>query len=315
MTNVDPIPHKRDESRTDLWVAPLIFTACRDLGLLFGDAMKFLWAIGLFAAGQSSRMTGTCTGQVIMEGFMDIHISKWKRNLITRVLAMLPTAAIAVIYEHKQKIDEMNQILNVVQSIQLPFALIPLIHICCRGDIMGKRFVLQETGRFFVNALSAFVLALNLLLVVQQVHHESGYLKGAPMWVFLCLAVVAIAYVAFVTYLLVGPDFVWRVFEGHESSLARAIQMHFGRPQGHVFGSDSLDAVHIQGKPMHLSTSNVVQLGKGDQKSRHVTDSQVPLWRKGTDHQNVKEWLNPFTPSRTASKQLPTAKEFYRTEW
>jgi hypothetical protein len=60
--------------------------------------MKYVWAVGLLAAGQSAAMTGTYTGQFVMAGFMQIKVSPWLRACITRSVALLPTLAVAVAF-------------------------------------------------------------------------------------------------------------------------------------------------------------------------------------------------------------------------
>jgi natural resistance-associated macrophage protein 2 len=60
--------------------------------------MKYIWAVGLFAAGQSSTMTGTYTGQFVMSGFMRIHVSPMMRALITRSVALVPTLAVTIAF-------------------------------------------------------------------------------------------------------------------------------------------------------------------------------------------------------------------------
>ena len=60
--------------------------------------MKYIWAVGLFAAGQSSTMTGTYTRQFVLSGFMHIHVSPWLRACITRSVALLPTLAVAIAF-------------------------------------------------------------------------------------------------------------------------------------------------------------------------------------------------------------------------
>lgn len=65
----------------------------RYLGKTFGTATKYIWAIGLLAAGQASTMTGTYTGQFVMSGFLNLHLSVWARAAITRSVALVPTLA------------------------------------------------------------------------------------------------------------------------------------------------------------------------------------------------------------------------------
>ncbi|KAL4286474.1 hypothetical protein AHAS_Ahas19G0089800 [Arachis hypogaea] len=94
--------------------------------------------IGLLAAGQSSTITGTYAGQFITEGFLKLNIKKWLRSLITRSGAIVPTMIAAIVFNtSKSSLDTMNEWLNVVQSIQIPFALIPLLTLVSKEEVMG----------------------------------------------------------------------------------------------------------------------------------------------------------------------------------
>ncbi|VEL24979.1 unnamed protein product [Protopolystoma xenopodis] len=66
------------------------------LGCRFGLAALFIWAIGILAAGQSSTMTGTYSGQFVMEGFLSLTWKRWQRVLLTRSIAIMPTILVAV---------------------------------------------------------------------------------------------------------------------------------------------------------------------------------------------------------------------------
>ena len=85
---------------------------------------KYIWAVGLLAAGQSSSMTGIYTGQFVMSGFLDLQVSQFARITITRSVAIAPTLVVALL--SGGQLDKLNEWLNVLQSIQLPFALIPV---------------------------------------------------------------------------------------------------------------------------------------------------------------------------------------------
>ena len=87
----------------------------------------FIWALGLLAAGQTSTMTGTYSGQFVMGGFLNLKVSKWKRIAITRSAAIAPTLLVALAFRNQDtKLDSLNEWINVLQSVQLPFALIPV---------------------------------------------------------------------------------------------------------------------------------------------------------------------------------------------
>lgn len=96
----------------------------------------YVWAAGIMAAGQSSTMTGTYSGQFVMEGFLNIQWPRWKRVLVTRSIAILPTLALAFRSGGIKNLTGMNDLLNCVQMIQLPFALLPIITFTSHSGIM-----------------------------------------------------------------------------------------------------------------------------------------------------------------------------------
>lgn len=132
-----------------------IFTGGVFLGCRFGIAAMYIWAIGILAAGQSSTMTGCYAGQFVMEvfysctevkkasfkyvfmfqGFLQLRWSRWKRLLLTRSLAIVPTLFVAVFNDIKQ-LSHMNDLLNALMMVQLPFALIPILTFTSSTRIM-----------------------------------------------------------------------------------------------------------------------------------------------------------------------------------
>ena len=98
----------------------------------------YIWGIGLLAAGQSSTITGTYAGQFLMGGFLNLRLKKWLRALITRSFAIVPTIVVAVVFNTSAaSLDVLNEWLNVLQSMQIPFALIPLLTLVSKEHIMG----------------------------------------------------------------------------------------------------------------------------------------------------------------------------------
>ena len=103
-----------------------------------GLPILYIWGIGLLAAGQSSTITGTYAGQFIMGGFLNLRLKKWLRALITRSFAIVPTIIVALVFNTSEhSLDVLNEWLNVLQSIQIPFALIPLLTLVANEQIMG----------------------------------------------------------------------------------------------------------------------------------------------------------------------------------
>ncbi len=110
-----------------LTLAPLLGTA----------AASTLFAIALLASGQSSTITGTLAGQVVMEGFMHWRISPWLRRLITRTLAILP-AIFIIGLRGDSSVNDLLTLSQVVLALQLPFAMFPLLHFTSSRKRMGK---------------------------------------------------------------------------------------------------------------------------------------------------------------------------------
>jgi manganese transport protein len=104
--------------------------------LLGSSIAPSLFAIALLACGLNSTVTATMAGQIVMEGFIDIKLSAWARRLFTRAIAILPAIIVTLIYGegHTAKLLILSQ---VVLSLQLPFAIVPLVHITASRTKMG----------------------------------------------------------------------------------------------------------------------------------------------------------------------------------
>nr|CAD7410387.1 unnamed protein product [Timema poppensis] len=107
------------------------------LGCTFGAAAMYIWAVGILAAGQSSTMTGTYTGQFAMAGFLNLNWPRWKIVAIARTLAIIPTFFTAF-YNDMDSLTDMNDLLNATMSLQLPFAVFPVIAFTSNPKIMGE---------------------------------------------------------------------------------------------------------------------------------------------------------------------------------
>ena len=96
-----------------------------------------LFGIALLASGQSSTLTATMAGQVVMEGFLNIRLPDWQRRLLTRCLALIP-AMVTVIVLGDLGINKLLVFSQVLLSLQLPFAAIPLVWLCSQPGLMGE---------------------------------------------------------------------------------------------------------------------------------------------------------------------------------
>uniref|UniRef100_K1QMU2 Protein Malvolio n=1 Tax=Magallana gigas TaxID=29159 RepID=K1QMU2_MAGGI len=164
------------------------------LGCQFGLAAMYIWAVGILAAGQSSTMTGTYTGQFVMEGFLNLKWKRWVRVLFTRSIAIFPTILVAT-FSGIQDLTVMNDMLNVLMSLQLPFALIPILTFTSSETIMGD----FKNGRFmtiFTSLLAVVVIGINLFFISVYVHSLPNH------WaMYLLVSVLVLMYIMFVIYL------------------------------------------------------------------------------------------------------------------
>src|SRR5207244_12294210 len=105
--------------------------------LLGAGLAGVIFAVALLASGQSSTLTGTLAGQIIMEGYLNFRMRAWLRRLITRTLAIIP-AALTIYFAGEKSTYQLLILSQVILSMQLPFAVIPLIHFTSDRRKMGS---------------------------------------------------------------------------------------------------------------------------------------------------------------------------------
>jgi manganese transport protein len=135
---------------------------------LLGSALApSLFAIALLCCGLNSTVTATMAGQIVMEGFLDIHLAPWLRRLLTRVVAIVPAAIVTVLYGESgtAKLLILSQ---VILSLQLPFAVVPLVAFTAErrkmGALRAPRWLTAVAG-----IVAAIIIVLNLKLLVDFV--------------------------------------------------------------------------------------------------------------------------------------------------
>jgi manganese transport protein len=140
--------------------------AYRLLSPLLGVGLaSTVFALALLASGQNSTLTGTLAGQIVMEGFLDIRLRPWLRRLITRAIAIVPAAIVAILYGESgtAKLLVLSQ---VILSLQLSFAVFPLVVFTSDRRKMGE-FVNPAWLRVVAYVVAAFIASLNAWLLVQ----------------------------------------------------------------------------------------------------------------------------------------------------
>ena len=178
-----------------------IKSAYRLLPMLGSALAPKLFAIALIAAGQSSTLTGTLAGQIVMEGYLRLRINPWLRRLLTRLLAIVP-AVIVILLMGEAAVDDLLVLSQVILSVQLGFAVIPLIHFVSDKKTMGIFSI-----RPFIRCLSWLVAALLLYLNIKLVLEEAVPFLAAPGhagWKILILAAGAAA-IGLLAYISLHP--------------------------------------------------------------------------------------------------------------
>ncbi len=246
------------------------------------------FAIALIAAGQSSTVTGTISGQVVMEGFLNIKMRPWLRRLMTRAIALIPAIIVIAIAgdEGTYKLLIFSQ---VVLSLQLPFTIIPLIHFTSDNKKMGI-FANNYLIKIIAWIIAAIIAALNLKLV----YDEFMLWTSEQKWLWLILAPLAILLVSSLIYIVFRPLLRrgkdWTTEEGRMSErLAKDIKpleiKHIGVAVEHSQGdakivsaaitlaktyNSSITLVHV------VDTPGVSVYGK-ESESLHSSNDQIYL--------------------------------------
>lgn len=141
-----------------------------------------LFAVALISAGQSSTLTGTLAGQIVMEGFLKLRLRPFLRRLITRLIAIVPAVAVIGMKGDKGSYDLLI-LSQVILSLQLPFAVIPLIKFTSDTSLMGN-FANKNWVKILAWVAAAIIVALNANLVFNQL---SGWIEGAgdhAIWIW-----------------------------------------------------------------------------------------------------------------------------------
>lgn len=149
-----------------------------------------LFAIALIAAGQSSTVTGTLAGQIVMEGYLRLRINPWIRRLITRLIAIIPAVVVILIYGDT-KLDALLVLSQVILSMQLGFAIIPLIHFVSDKKEMGE-FAIKLPTKILSWIVAAILVFLNVKLVAEE-SMQAFEQNGNIFWKI----VVAIGWIVF----------------------------------------------------------------------------------------------------------------------
>lgn len=247
-----------------------------------GAGAPYLFGVALLLAGQSSTLTGTLAGQIVMEGYLHLRIAPWLRRLITRMIALVP-AAVVIALVGEGSTQGLLILSQVILSLQLSFAVIPLIHFTSNRQNMGA-FATPWWGQVLAWAVAAVIVGLNGYLVYDQITEwigaaaESGIRLGpiplewpvaAGLWGLTAAVAGLLGWVLIKP--IVSPSPAWRPPSRAEMDWAEALRP---RPMGRIGVALEHTAadVEILNRALGLTHS---QGGYGELVLLHVVDSPL----------------------------------------
>ena len=175
------------------------------------------FAVGLLAAGQSSTMTGTLAGQVVMEGFVNLRMRPWTRRLVTRLLAIVPAVITVVVFGANQ-MTNLLVLSQVILSLQLPFAVVPLLHFTGERARMGE-FANPRWVKVLGWIATAIIIGLNAELLASTIGDWITSAGSRGIWIELAVVPLTVVLGALLAWLIVRPWVIkYRVAQTAESA-------------------------------------------------------------------------------------------------
>ena len=174
-----------------------------------------LFAIALIASGQSSTVTGTLAGQIVMEGYLRLRINPIMRRLITRLVAIIPAIIVISIFG-EDRVDSLLVFSQVVLSLQLGFAVIPLIHFASDKNTMGT-FAIKPILQFFAWAVASILVYLNLKMLTEEA--SRFFVESDNIIIKIIIVLAGLSFVILLAYSVFYPLM-------SKSRKAASIQMH-----------------------------------------------------------------------------------------
>jgi len=172
-------------------------------GLLGTKVAPILFAVALIAAGQSSTITGTLAGQIVMEGYLQLRINPWMRRLLTRLLAIVPAMIVIYIFG-ENKVDSLLVLSQVILSLQLGFAIIPLIHFVSDKKTMGA-FAIKPYIKVLAWLIAIILVYLNIRMVANEI--ESFFTTPGNIGWKIIITTAVILFISLLIYISFFPLF------------------------------------------------------------------------------------------------------------
>lgn len=172
---------------------------------IFGSLAPTLFAVALICAGQSSTITGTLAGQIVMEGYLNLRIRPWLRRLITRLIAIVP-AFFTIFYFGEESLGKLLVLSQVVLSLQLGFAVIPLIHFTSDREKM-KEFVINNWVKILAWSAAMIIVSLNVKLVIENIASWIADAGDKSIYIWLIVVPITLLVAFLLAYVIFAPFF------------------------------------------------------------------------------------------------------------
>src|SRR6187402_2247363 len=184
-----------------------------------------LFAVALIAAGQSSTITGTLAGQIVMEGYLNLRIQPWVRRIITRLIAIVPAVIVILIYGESVT-GKLLILSQVILSLQLGFAIIPLIHFVSDKSKMNG-FHIGKVTQVAAWLIAIIIVSLNAKLVYNEI---TSWLDNSshPLILWFTVVPLAFAFLALLLYIIAKP-FIARAKSNIENHSPHNLKLQFSK--------------------------------------------------------------------------------------
>ncbi|MFP9100364.1 Nramp family divalent metal transporter [Flavobacterium sp. RHBU_24] len=286
---------------------------------MLGSSAAVLFALALIAAGQSSTITGTLAGQIVMEGYLSLRIQPWVRRIVTRLIAIAP-AFITILYFGEESTGDLLVLSQVVLSLQLGFAVIPLIHFVSDKSRM-KEFTIGTMTKIGAWAIALVIVGLNAKLVFDVI---KDWITDSdnPVYIWVFVVPVAVGAAILLLYITIEP-FILKgkatasivphltpaaIKHLPERQLYKniAIALDFSKIDGQTLSS----ALQLGGKEANYTLLHIVEtvgaMLHGDQAQDLETSTDMDYLNRYTD--NLKEagyTVNAQLSFGSPKKQIP----------
>jgi manganese transport protein len=200
-----------------------------------------LFAVALISAGQSSTLTGTLAGQIVMEGFLRFRMRPALRRLLTRLIAIIP-AIVVIAWKGDEGSYNLLILSQVILSLQLPFAVIPLIKMTSSRRVMG-RFVSPRWVQVLSWLAAAIIVALNAMLLFNAISTWVANAGSRAIWPWVTVVPIAVGIGLFLIYISLPERWRWP----KKKPAVAAAPLRFSMWQYHNIGV-ALDYGSVDGK-------------------------------------------------------------------